>query len=256
MISAVKTIALVTFKEAIRDRILLVLLVFGLLLLGTTLFLGSISLDQDSKIIVDLGLFGIFLFGAIITLFLGGASVVKELDQRTAYTTLTRPIARSWFIIGKFFGLAITLLLLTTAMSLMLCALMAFRLGWHSVDAALLLALFYTYLEFCVLTALTLFFSSFSSAIMSTVYTLALLIIAHSSGTVVNLINSAHSGTRYFFTVVYYILPNFTKFNLRNDVVYHLQPHAGEVGLTVLYAAIYSSLLLILASAVFKKQEL
>lgn len=256
MIQAIATIARTTFKETIRDRILLVLAVFTLLLLGTSIFLGTISLDQDSKIIIDFGLFGIFFFGVIITLFLGGSTIVRELDQRTAYTTLARPISRSWFVLGKFFGLIATLFVLTLLMSLVFCSLVAWRVGFHSINASLIISLFYLFLEFCVLTSLVLLFSSFSSSIMSTIYGFAFFLIGHSTTTLVTLSRQFKSSARYLFIALYYIFPNLEKFNTRNDAVYGLHPNGGEVILTVAYAVLYCTILLFLANQIFRKTEL
>ncbi len=255
MIKAIATIAQNTLRESLRDRILLVLLVFGALLIGTSVFLGSVSLDQDSKIIIDFGLFGIFFFGVVITIFLSSISTVKELEQRSAYTVLTRPIERSWYIMGKFFGLLATLAILTALMSALFLILIAFRIGVHAIDAPLLLSLLYIYLEFCVITALGLFFSSFSSAIMSTVYCLAIFLIGHSSTTIRQLTQSGSVPVQKLFNTVYYVLPNLEKFNLRNDAVYHIGPQAGEVGLVILYAITYCAVLLFLTQISFKKQE-
>lgn len=256
MIRSIRTIALNTFRESIRDRILLTLAVFAFLLLGSTLFLGSISLDQDSKIIIDFGLFGIFFFGVIITLFVGGATIVKELDQRTAYTILSRPIRRSWFIIGKFLGLCLTLLVLLLLMSAVFILLIGFKIGWGTIDAALILALFYIFLEFTVLVALMLMFSSFSSSIMSAIYGIAIFIIGHSTKTIVSLIYDSPIWIKRIFMGVYYIFPNLEKFNLRNDAVYHIKPYASEVLLTTGYAALFCIILLFLANLAFRKQEL
>ncbi len=256
MFNAITVIAIATLKESIRDRILLTLVVFTVLLLGLSVFLGSISLDQDNKIIIDLGLFGIFLFGVIITIFLGGSSVIKELDQRTIYSVLSRPIKRSWYIVGKFCGLSLTMLLLTVLMSAVYVSIVAFRLGWHSIDISLILALIYLVFEFMVLVALMLLFSSFASSVMATVYALAVFLIGHSSATFLSLIQSIHSWPRYIFFGLYYIFPNLEKFNIRNDVVYHLHPKGSEVGLVALYAIVYCTLLLILAAKAFSKQEL
>ncbi|MFA6082563.1 MAG: ABC transporter permease subunit [Patescibacteria group bacterium] len=256
MINAIKVIALNTYKESIRDRILITLGVFAVLLLGATLFLGSISLDQDSKIIIELGLTGIFFFGIIITIFLSGSSIAKELDQRTAYTVLARPITRLTYLLGKFAGLCLTVLMLIGMMSVIFGALLVIRLGWQVIDVTLILALFYTYLEMVLLIALTVMFSSFCSAVISTVYALAIFIIGHSSATVVNLSQDSPVWIKDLYKAVYYIFPNLEKFNLRNNVVYHIQPTAEQISLVIVYTVVYSAILLFLANAAFRKQEL
>lgn len=256
MLNSVKVIAGNTFKELIRDRILLSLAVFSFLLLGSTIFLGSISLDQDSKIIIDFGLFGIFLFSVIMTIFIGGSTITKELDQRTAITILARPIKRSWFLLGKFFGLCLTQMVLIILMSAVFFLLVGFKTSWQTIDAALVLAVIYIFLEMTVLTALMLLFSSFATTIMSIIYGLAFFIIGHSTTTIVSLIKNTPGQVKYIFITIYYIFPNFEKYNLRNDAVYHLKPESSEILLTLGYTVIFCSLLLFLANLAFKKQEL
>ncbi len=256
MINSVRALALATYKENIRDRIMLALVVFCLLLLGSTVFLGSISLDQDSKIIIDFGLFGIFFFGVIITLFVSGSTIAKELDQRTAYTVLARPIKRSWFIAGKFSGIAMTLATLTASMALVFFVLLAIRLNIHDIDLSLILAIIYLYLELLVLAALLLLFSSFTSSVLSVIYGFAVLLIGHSTPTIVALIRDTESIFRYIFLAIYYIFPNFEKFNLRNDAVYHLTPNPLEVFLVFGYATAFIVLFLYLAGLTLQKTEL
>lgn len=256
MIQRIGVLALMTCKESIRDRILLTLGVFSLLLLGSTLFLGSISLDQDAKMMIDFGLTGIFGFGVIIALFVGGSTITKELDQHTAYTVLARPLKRSWFIVSKFVGMALTLGVLTGAMALLFFALLAIRLNIHAVDASLLLAVLYIYLELLVLLSLMVCFSSVTSSIMSLVYGFAVFLIGHATPTIVSLITSTKSSARYLFMAIYYIFPNLEKFNLRNDAVYHLHPQSGEVSLVIAYAALLCSIFLFLASIALQKQDL
>ncbi len=256
MISTIRALALATYKENIRDRIMLVIIVFCLLLLGSTVFLGSISLDQDSKIIIDFGLFGIFFFGVIITLFVSGGAITKELDQRTAYTILARPIKRSWFIIGKFAGIALTLATIIASMSLIFFVLLTIRLNVHAIDLSLGLAIIYLYLELLVLAALLLLFSSFTSSVLSVIYGFAVLLIGHSSPTIVALIRDTKSAFKYVFLTIYYLFPNLEKFNLRNDAVYHIRPNPLEVLLVFGYATTLIVLFLYLASMALRHQEL
>ena len=115
--NAILTIAKNTFRETIRDKVLYVILAFAILIIVSTIFFGSISLDQDIKVIIDLGLAGIFLFGIIIAIFIGTNLVHKEIDKRTIFLIFSKPIAKYQFVLGKFLGIAATLLLVTVAMA-------------------------------------------------------------------------------------------------------------------------------------------
>ena len=106
----VGTIARNTFREAVRDRVLYNLVLFALLLIGGAVFLGELSGGQEAKIIIDLGLSAILLFGVFIALFVGVGLVHKEIERRTLYAILSKPVGRGQFLVGKYLGLCLTLL--------------------------------------------------------------------------------------------------------------------------------------------------
>src|ERR1700686_2364576 len=116
--SRIGYIAFNTFREAVRDRVLYNLIAFALLLSGAAILVGEISIDIERLVVVNLGLTAVSLFGIVIAIFIGIGLVSKELDKRTLYTVLSRPVRRWEFIVGKFLGLSGTLVVNTFFMAI------------------------------------------------------------------------------------------------------------------------------------------
>lgn len=242
-----------TFRETIRDRILYVIFVFATIMIIASILAGSISLDQDTKVIKDFGLASIFLFSILMAVFIGTSLVYKEFDKRTIFMLLSKPIKRNDVIIGKFFGLATTMLVMMSMMSVFFIALVRFKTGgW---DFLLLEAIGYNYFEILIMIALTLMFSTFTAPIASAVYAILIFLIGHSSSTLMHIINSSTGFSKYSLQAAYYLFPNLEKFNLRGSVVYGIGAGGEQTLWVILYTAIYSIFLLYLAISILKKQE-
>src|SRR5260370_25105905 len=159
----VAAIARNAFREAVRDRVLYNLVVFALLLIAGAIFLGELSAGQEAKIIVDLGLSAILLFGVFIAVFVGVGLVYKEIERRTLYAILSKPVGRGEFLLGKYLGLCLTLLanviVMGAAVSL---ALIYARRGWDPLAGHIWPAILLIYVEFMIFTGVALLLSSFS----------------------------------------------------------------------------------------------
>jgi len=168
MNTRIAAIASNTFREAVRDRVLYNLIAFALLIVGAALLVGQVSIGIERIVLVNLGLTAISLFGMVIAIFIGIGLVSKEIEKRTLYTVLSRPVRRWEFILGKFFGLTGTLAVNTFFMAVgFFAALLYLAHAFQWSDTSLLVALYFIMLEFVILTALALFFSSFSSPLLS-----------------------------------------------------------------------------------------
>src|SRR5207245_5257174 len=166
-----------TFREAVRDRVLYNLLAFALLLSGAGILVGQISIDIERLVVVNLGLTAVSLFGVVIAIFIGIGLVSKEIEKRTLYTVLSRPVRRWEFIVGKFFGLAGTLVVNTFFMAIgVFGALLYVSHHFQKADGWVLVALYFIILEFVIVTALALLFSSFSSPLLSVVFAFSLFV--------------------------------------------------------------------------------
>ncbi|OHA50783.1 MAG: hypothetical protein A3A97_01680 [Candidatus Terrybacteria bacterium RIFCSPLOWO2_01_FULL_40_23] len=256
MFNRVLAIALNTFRESIRDRILFVVAVFALFIIGSSLFLGSISLDQDIKIIKDFGLTAIFLLQIFIIIFVGANLIYKEVERKTFFLILSKPIKKSEVIMGKCLGLSLTIFLMTALTSLMFFGVLFIKTGTLSGIPYLILAILLGFIEATLIIMISILFSGFTSPILSSVYTVSLFLIGHSSSVVLGIIDRQDNVIiKYIFSVLYYIFPNLEKFNIRNDVLYNSIPVFQTLALTVVYALAYGAALFLIAKFIFDRRE-
>jgi ABC-type transport system involved in multi-copper enzyme maturation permease subunit len=257
MTSRLYAITLNTFREAVRDRVLYNLIVFVLLLVASAPLFSQISIDVERLIVVNVGLSSISLFGVIIAIFIGIGLVSKEIEKRTLYTILSRPVRRWEFIAGKYCGLMMTLLVNAGLMTLgFFVALMITSHGLKAGDAQLLVAVYFTVLEFMIVTAITLLFSSFSTPIFSAIFAFSLFAIGTFSEDLRNFATAAEGGTRFFATIAAYLVPNLASLNVIAQVA-HEQPVAGNLILyNTLYALLYSAAITAGAVVIFERRNL
>lgn len=248
------TIAKNTFKECIRDRILYSIVGFALLFVVSTIFFGSVSLGEDIKIIRNFGLAGIYLFSIIITVFIGTSLINKEIEKRTIYITLARPISATSFILGKFLGLLFSMILIIAAMAAVYLSVVASKGG--GFDNMGLIAIAMTIPEIAIFIALTLLFSTFSTPLAGTLYSIIVLYIGHTLNIALKHFAKSEGIGFYLFKGLYYLLPNLEKFNLRNLVVYDLSPSWQSILWSIIYGIFYTSVILILASWKLKNEEM
>jgi ABC-type transport system involved in multi-copper enzyme maturation permease subunit len=252
----VKTIAVAlnTFREAIRDRILYSLLVFALAMIGASLVLSALSVGGEVKIIKDLGLAAIGLVGTLIAVFLGVGLVHKEIERRTLYAIITKPIRRAEFVVGKFLGLALTLAVNVAVMGagvLVLASAMEARLTWE-----LLLPVGLTFLKLMVVTAIAVLFSTFSTPTLSAICTLA-LVVAGSLAYDLKLFAATFGGRilQVTVTAVYLVLPNLAALDVGSAVVNGRPVSATVAGLAAAYALAYVAGLLAGAVWIFQRRD-
>jgi Cu-processing system permease protein len=257
MNSRIGYIAFNTFREAVRDRVLYNLIAFVLLLSGAAIIVGAISIDIERLVVVNLGLTAVSLFGVVIAIFIGIGLVSKEIDKRTLYTVLSRPVRRWEFVVGKFFGLTGTLVVNTFFMALgVFLALLYVARGFEKMDAWVLVALYFIVLQFLIVCALALFFSSFSTPLMSAVFTFVLFVVGNLAGDLRGFAKMTHGVEGGLATVAAYLVPNFSSFNVIGQVA-HGDPVAGRLILyNSAYALLYSAMAISGAVLVFQRRNL
>jgi ABC-type transport system involved in multi-copper enzyme maturation permease subunit len=167
----IKTIALNTFKEAIRDRVLYLLFFFTVVALLFSRLLAMLTVGDRVKIIKDVGLASISLFGMLMAILIGTGLVYKEIDKKTVFTLISKPIHRWQFLLGKFFGLVLTLLIMTVLMSLIF--LIIVFLHTSKIEGRLLLAVLFIFIELILITAVAILFSCFSTPILSSLFSVS-----------------------------------------------------------------------------------
>jgi len=254
----ITAIAFNTFREAVRDRVLYNLILFALLLIGTAILFGQISIGVQKLILINLGLTAITLFGLAIAIFIGIGLVYKEMDKRTLYALLSKPVRRGEFILGKFLGLGLTLLVNTLLMTVgFFAALYYVKRSLELADWYLLTAIYFIFLGLMLATVLALFFSCFSSPILSAVFTAALFLVGSFSADLRELAAAVKAPwLDGMMTSLYYVLPNFRNFNVITIVSHgHAVPTAAVV-LNTAYALLYVGLVLAASSLIFRNRNL
>ena len=256
-LSRIFTIARNAFREAVRDRVLYNLVLFVLILTAGAIFLGELSAAQESKIIVDMGLSAMLIFGAFIAIFVGVGLVYKEIERRTIYAIFSKPVSRGEFLVGKYLGLCLTLLVnvvvMGTGVSL---ALMYVKGGWEPLILSVWPAVLLIYLELMILTAVALLFSSFSSPALSALLTFFVFIIGHFSADLKTFAASMGTqGARYFFGALFYLLPNLANYSYITPAAHGQSPSLTTLLPVFLYAVVYITLLLAAATLIFNKRN-
>jgi len=250
----VAAIALNTFKEAVRDRILYAIVVFALVMLAGSTILVTISVGGEEKIIKDLGLACISIFGLLIATFLGIGLVSKEIEKRTLYTIITKPIHRYQFILGKYLGLVLTLSVNVLVMAL---GLIGLAYAWEDTSSPrLLLAVVFIFLELILVTAIAMMFSAFSSPALSAIFTLCLFVAGHLSADL--RLFAAHFGgaaTKLLAETLYFLLPNLSRLNFKNQAVHPIAIDGGTAALSFVYAIFYAAALVLAAVAIFQRRD-
>ncbi len=249
------TVALNTFKESIRNRVLLNILIFAVGLILLSLVIGDWSIYQQVKVIKDFGLSAMSIFGLLIAIFIGIRLVVQELEQRTIYIIASKPIRRWEIVIGKYLGLSLTLAVNVIIMTLVLLCTNYITEG--IIDFGLLPAVVLIYIEILLIVGFSLFFSSFAAPTLSAVLTLAVFVIGHLSGFLRDYIEVyPDRGYHWLLKIIYYIAPNLEALNLKMAVVENLKqpPHALLYG--IVYGTAYLLVVLIVTAAVFHRRDL
>jgi ABC-type transport system involved in multi-copper enzyme maturation permease subunit len=257
MNSRIFHIATNTFREAVRDRVLYNLIAFALLLTGGAVLVSQISIDIERLVVINLGLTAVSLFGLVIAIFIGIGLVSKEIEKRTLYTVLSRPVRRWEFIAGKFFGLSGTLVVNTFFMALgVFGALLYVSRTLERPDAWVLVALYFIVLQFVIITALALFFSSFSSPLLSAVFTFSLFVIGSFAEDLRGFASMTHGMTRWLATGAAYVVPNFSALNVINQVAHGEPLRANLVAYNTAYGFAYAITVIAGATLIFEHRSL
>lgn len=249
----VLSIALNTFRENLRDKLLYNLLVFALLMIGSSLVLMRLTLGEFHRLLLDVGLGSVNIFSILIAIFVGIGLVNKEIEKKTIYTIVSKPVARYEFLLGKFAGLTITLFVNIAIMTASLLLVLAVQ--DVPVEAVLFKAIGLILLECMVVTAVALLCSTFTSATLSAIFTLAAYVIGHLTADLKTFGEQMDEGMRIFMHGLYYVLPNLERFNLKGHVVHHLDVSGGELLLIIAYGLTYVAFLLMSASLIFQRRD-
>ena len=260
-------IAVNVFKESVRDRVPYNLALFAVLLIAASFLIGQLTAGQDVKIIKDLGLAAIAVFGLFIAIFIGIGLVSKEVERRSIYSLLSKPISRPQFIVGKYAGLVLTLAVNVAVMTVALYVVLGYlayiqtpaaRAAWDApgVDPRLLEAIGLIFIELMIVTAIALFFSTFSTPLLAAGLTFGLFIVGHFNADLKNFDKIVDSRPAVWVARgVYHTLPDFSAFDIKTEVVHGLPVAGGYIASTVGYGFAYITALLVVSVLVFARRD-
>lgn len=250
----IQTIAVNTVREAVRSKVLYVLLFFALVLIGTGVLLSTLSYVERERILQDVGLAAVRLFGAAIAIFVGVGLVHKEVDRRTIFTVLSKPVSRSEFLLGKFAGLVATLWIQVAVMAACFCGVSL--LAGAPLDSGHAKALLLVAGELAVLCAVATLFSSFTTPTLASLFGAGFYLVGHLTRDLREL--GAQSGSlaaEQATALLHRVLPDLEAFNLSIEAVHGLPIPATDVWQPLLYGAFYCASLLLIASLVFERRD-
>ena len=251
-------VALNTFREAVRDRVLYNLVFFALVMMVAAILVGQISVNIEQIVIVTLGLSAISIIGLLISVFIGVGLVSKEIDKRTLYVLLAKPLRRWEFILGKFAGLALTLTVNTAAMSAgLFLALFYVKHSIARTDSAVLVAVYFILLKLALVVALAMLFSCFTTPLLAILFTAGLYI----AGLFVHEMRNMQAGTiapalRGLLRGISYLLPNFENFDVMGAAAHGRVIPGILIAENTIYAALYCAIVLVAAMAIFSQRNL
>lgn len=254
-LSRVFAVAANTFRETVRERVLYNLVFFALLMILSSLVLKDLSIRQEARVIKDLGLASMELFGTLIALFMGVGLVAKEIERRSLYPLLAKPLSRDEFLLGKFAGLGFTLLVNVGIMAAGLY-LTVLTTG-HPVEARLVQAIYGIFLGLLLVVSLALLFSTVtSSSAVALVCSVCLVVAGRNADVVYNMHEIAPTAPTWLLRSLYYALPNFRNFDFKARVVHGESVSAADLGWVSLYAVAYVTVAIGLAAAALRRRDL
>lgn len=255
MFKRVSAIAINTFREAIRNKVLYILLAFALVMIAFSIVISALSIGSEEKIIKDVGLSAITIFGVLISILVGIGLIYNELERRTIYIIVSKPIKRYEFVIGKYLGLLLTIATNVAIMSGGFFLLLLIK--GLSISFSLAGAILLTFLEIAVVTAIATLFSSFSTPVLSAVFTFLIFVAGHLTDDLLKfaeLVSKKEVAYAKILAalsrIVSYILPDLETFNIRNHVVSGV-PVAWDLRFSVVYGILYIGCVLILSAIIF-----
>ena len=243
-----------TFREAVRDKVLYVLLLFAATAILGSKALGWISIGQDIKIVKDISLAAVSIFGVLIAIFVGTNLVYKEIDKRTIYTILCRPMHRWEFVLGKYLGLAALLALVTVVMAFVAAAYLVILGG--GLDIVFFEAVLLIYWQLLLVTALAVLLSALTSPILGAIIVFSTYIAGHAT-TIFTELPPQFDGTfsKRVLEAIYYIIPNLSNFDIRAEAANGVPVASGYVLWALAYGTVYTAVLLVIASLAFQDKD-
>jgi Cu-processing system permease protein len=248
----VLSIAGITLREALRRKVHVNLLLFGILMVGVSYVVSTLTLGEMHRIISDLGLSSMALIGSLIAVFLGAASVAGDIERRVVYPVVAKPVSRSQYVVGRYLGLSAALLLNLAAMAAALAAILVFDAGSARVlDAAFWAAVALIGVQLLVVSAVAVLFSAITTTTLAAIFALAITIAGQLTNDMRNLWRGDGA---WLGKALWYALPNLGSLTANEAVIYH-RPLPPAAWLAAAYGLLYAALAVSLACAVFERRD-
>jgi len=243
-----------TFREVVRDRVLAGIVAGGLVLLAVARAASPLAMGEGLRLTVDLGLSSVSWLGLLVVLTVGTALVAKEIDRRTIFNLLSRPLPRPLYLLGKWLGLSASLAVVAAALGVALWGLLAL-LGHAAYGGAVAQAVYLATLELAVVSSLAVMFSALSTPVLSALYTLGFFLAGQWCDDLRRLASHSPAGARELLDGAANVLPNLPLFNMRALAAAGELTTWAHLGVASLYAVLYSACVLALAAAAFESRD-
>lgn len=251
----VKTIALNTFKETIRNKVLYSVIFFLILILSLSFILGRFTMGDTNKFVANFGFAGVELLGVIISIVIGIGLIYNEIQKKTIFTIISKPIKRWEIITGKFLGLSLTIFVQEFIMLIILFLFIIIAGG--KIPLSYITASFLIYCELMIIVSVSIFFSTFSSPILSGFLAFTIYFIGQSIEYLKDIINETElsSVNKYIIDFFYYLLPNLHNLNIKNEVVNGVTLPASYISNSIIYAVAYILFMILTSTIIFERKQ-
>ncbi len=243
-----------TFREAIRDRVLAGVVMGGICLLALTQVAKPLAMGEGLRLTVDLGLSVISMLGLLVVLMVGTSLVAKEIERRTIFNLLSRPLPRPVYLIGKWLGLSGALWAVSAILGVALWLLLV-MMGHAAYGSSIAQAVYLAGLELSVVTSLAVMFSALSTPVLSSLYTLGFFLAGQWSDDLRQFAVKAPGSLRVMLEVMANLLPNLSLFNMRTLASGGDSTTILHLGVATAYAALYCGCVLALGAAAFESRD-
>ncbi len=248
----VLTIAAVTLREALRRKVQVNLLLFGLFMVAASYVISTLTLGEMHRVISDIGLSSMTAIGCLLAAFLGASSIAGDLERRTVHSIAAKPVARAEYVTGRYAGLSVALILNLAVMAIALAAILALDArSTRVLDVAFFAAIALLAVQFLVVAAVAVLFSALTTTTLAAIFTLAVTVAGQLSNDMLNL---WRTGGAWVAKLLWYALPNLGALNLNEAVIYH-DAIPTAVWIRGVYGLLYAAATLALACVVFERRD-
>jgi ABC-type transport system involved in multi-copper enzyme maturation permease subunit len=249
----VTAIALLTFREVLRRKVQVNLLLFGALLIVASFMISELTIGEMHRILSDLGLSAMQLIGLLVAVFVGASLVAGDMERRVLYPVLAKPVTRTAYLWGRYLGLALALLVNLAVMVAVLAGVLVFEArSLQPLDASLAAAVGLMGVQFLVVGAVAILFSAVTSTTLAAIFSLSVA----AAGMLSNEMRSLWQGPATWVPrVLWYLLPNLGSLSANEAVIYRTPPPAST-WVAALYGLLYAVAALALAALAFERRDL